>query len=199
MFLQKNIKIYNSLSGKIENFRSIKPGEVKIYACGVTVYDDLHLGHARQAIVFDVIRNYFEFLGYNINYIRNYTDVDDKIIKKAITKNKPMNEISSYYIKESEQDLKKLKVKPATYEPKVTDHIKDIIKYIAILIQKGFAYEKNGEVFFEVNKFKNYGKLSKRKVKDLLNTEVNPNKKNPEDFSLWKPAKQEETKWRSPW
>ena len=199
MILQEKIKVYNSLSGKIENFLPIKAGEVKIYACGVTVYDELHLGHARQAIVFDVIRNYFEFLGYNVIYVRNYTDVDDKIIKKAEAENKSMGEISSYYIKESEQDLKKLKVRPATYEPKVTEHINDIIKYIEILIQKGFAYEKNGEVFFEVNKFKNYGKLSKRKVEDLLSAEINSNKRNPEDFSLWKPAKQGEPKWKSPW
>lgn len=193
------IKISNTLTRKIEEFIPIKKNEVKIYACGVTPYDEIHIGHARQAIIFDVIRNYFEYLGYKTTYVRNYTDIDDKIIAKANKENKQAKEISEHYIQESKSDLQKLKVKSADFEPKVTESIPDIIEFIQKLIDNGHAYVVNGEVLFEVDSFKNYGKLSNRKVEELISTEDSPNKKKAYDFALWKPAKPGEPYWDSPW
>jgi cysteinyl-tRNA synthetase len=193
------IKIYNTLSRKVEEFVPIKENEMGMYACGVTPYDEIHLGHARQAVIFDVIRNYFEYLGYKVTYVRNFTDIDDKIISKANKENKSASEISEYYIKETGKDLKRIKVEDATYEPKVSECIEDIITYIQKLIDDGYAYEKNGEVLFEVEKFKEYGKLSNRRVEELISADVSPNKKKECDFSLWKPAKPGEPSWNSPW
>jgi cysteinyl-tRNA synthetase len=193
------IKLYNTLVRNVEEFKPIKDNEVKMYACGVTPYDEIHLGHARQAVIFDVIRNYFEYLGYHVVYVRNFTDIDDKIINKANKEKKEAREISERYINENKKDLKKLKVGDATFEPKVSDCIEDIIEYTQKLIDNGSAYHKNGEVLFEVEKFKEYGKLSNRRVDELISADSSLNKKKDCDFSLWKPAKPGEPSWNSPW
>jgi len=193
------IKIYNTLTRTIEEFTPLKKGELSMYACGVTTYDEIHIGHARQAVIFDLIKNYFTYLGYKVTYVRNYTDIDDKIINKANKENKSAKEVSEYYIEESKKDLKNLKVKEADYEPKVTECIPDIISYIEQLIASGNAYVSNGEVFFDVESFKGYGKLSNRKIDELTSGEDHLNKKRSNDFSLWKPAKPGEPSWDSPW
>lgn len=197
--MENELKIYNTLTRKIETFKSINENEVRMYACGITVYDESHVGHASQAIIFDAIRNILQYLGYKVTYVRNFTDIDDKIIKKAATTGKTANEIASFYIKDSSQDLAALKVKPANYEPRVTDHIPDIIEFVQQLIDKEYAYVNNHEVLFSVEKFPDYGKLSRQKLNQLVNTEDTPNKRNPLDFSLWKPAKEGEPSWESPW
>ncbi len=198
-----SIKILNTMSGKLEEFKPQNDKEVKMYACGITVYDESHIGHGSQAIIFDLIRRYLEYRKYKVEYVRNFTDIDDKIIKKANEQNKSALEISQYYINESINDLKNLKVNHATYEPKVSDHIKDIISFIQKLIDKNFAYVENGEVLFNTKNFDKYGKLSNRKIDDLqvqdLEADEKSNKHNPEDFTLWKPAKPEEPSWESPW
>lgn len=193
------IKLYSSLSRKKESFNPLKEKEIKIYACGVTPYDEIHIGHARQAVVYDVLRAYFEYRGYKVSYVRNFTDVDDKIIKRANDEKKESKEISEYFIKENSNDLKTLKVHKANYEPKVTECIQDIIDYIQVLIDKGFAYVVKGEVFFAIDKFSQYGKLSNRKQEELINSEESENKKNNNDFVLWKPWKEGEPYWESPW
>jgi cysteinyl-tRNA synthetase len=193
------INLYSSLTRKIEEFVPLKKGEVKMYACGITPYDEIHIGHARQAVVYDVMKAYFEYAGYKVKYIRNYTDVDDKIIKRANDEKKESTEISEHFIEENSKDLDMLKVHRATHEPKVTECIKDIIDYIQVLIDEGFAYAVKGEVFFEIDKFPEYGKLSNRKREDLINSEDTNNKKNSNDFVLWKPCKPGEPYWESPW
>ena len=193
------IRVHNSLTGKKEDFKLLIDGKVKMYACGVTPYDEIHIGHARQAIVYDVMRAYLEYLGYEVSYIRNFTDVDDKIINRANRDKKESSEVSEYYIKESLKDLELLKVKEATYQPKVTECMDDIIVLIQILIDKEYAYVVEGEVFFEISKFPEYGKLSNRKKENLINTEKSPNKKGENDFVLWKPCKEGEPHWNSPW
>lgn len=198
-FMKSMIKFYNTLTKKVDIFNSINSNKVTIYACGMTVYDDMHIGHARQAIFFDIIRNYFLHLGYKVNYVRNFTDIDDKIIKKANDKGCSFDFISSRYIEESIKDQKRLKIGLANYQPKVTEHIEEIINFIYILIKKGYAYCNNGEVFFNVNKFKDYGKLSRRKKEELRVCETSINKKNQSDFALWKSSKKGEPFWESPW
>lgn len=193
------LKLYNTLSRTLEVFKPVTPGEVKMYACGITVQDHSHIGHARQAIVFDVLRKFLEFAGYKVTYIRNFTDVDDKIIAKAIAQGKESHEISEYFIAESQKDLAALKVDGATIEPKVTEHIPDIIAFIQRLVDKGHAYVSDGEVLFDVQSFEGYGKLSNRKLDDQVSDDPSPNKRNPQDFSLWKPAKPQEPFWESPW
>ena len=193
------MKLYNSLSRKTENFVPLDPSMVKIYSCGVTTYDEIHLGHVRQAVVFDVLRNYFEYLGYKVIYVRNFTDIDDKIIKKANDKHQDPLELSDYYVQETVKDLRKLKVGDATFQPKVTETIPEIIDFIGALIDKGNAYVANGEVLFDVDSFTQYGKLSGRKTEDLVSGDESANKRKPYDFSLWKPAKEGEPFWDSPW
>ncbi|MDD4062746.1 MAG: cysteine--tRNA ligase [Candidatus Pacebacteria bacterium] len=193
------MKIYNTLTREKEDFIPLEDGMVKMYACGVTPYDEMHIGHARQAVVYDLMRRYFEYSKYNVKYVRNFTDIDDKIIKKANDQERESREISEHYIQESYTDLEKLKVKRATYEPKVSECIVDIINYIQVLIDKEFAYIANGEVIFSIDKFSEYGKLSNRKKEDLINTEESTNKKNQNDFVLWKPSKPGEPSWDSPW
>ena len=194
------MKIYNSLTRGKEDFKQITPGEVKMYACGITVYDECHIGHAMQAIFFDVIRRYLEYLGNKVTYVRNYTDVDDKIIAKGIELGRDPLEVSAYYIAEAEKDMLAIKVRPATHQPKVSDNIQAIQDFITGLLDKGAAYSSNGEVFFDVPKFKDYGRLSGRKTEELL-SEDGPvaGKRSPYDFSLWKPAKPGEPAWDSPW
>ena len=193
------MRIHSSLTRKMEDFRPLVDGELRMYACGITPYDEIHIGHARQAIVYDVIRAYFEFLGYKVTYVRNFTDVDDKIIQRANEEGRESREVSEQYIRENSRDLELLKVKKATHEPKVTDCIDDIIGYIQGLIDRGFAYVSNGEVLFDVAGFSGYGKLSNRKKEDLINAEDSPNKRSNNDFVLWKPHKPGEPHWESPW
>lgn len=198
----EKMRIYNTMSGKKEEFVPVTPGKVGIYACGVTVYDLCHLGHARSAIVFDVIRRYLRFKGYDVTYVRNFTDIDDKIIKRAQEENIPWDEVAKKYTEEYYRDMDRLGVGRADIEPKATDHIGDMVEIIKRLIEKGYAYTVNGDVFFEVDKFKDYGKLSKRKIEEMLagaRIEVDERKRNPMDFALWKSSKEGEPFWDSPW
>ncbi len=197
-----SLKIYNTLSGQKEDFAPIKPGEVKIYTCGVTVYDYNHVGHGRSLIVFDMIRRYLKYLGYNVIFVRNFTDIDDKIINRAKKECLPFSVISDKFIKEYFDDAEKFRIEPADIEPRVTTHIPDIIDFIQKLINSGYAYEADGDVYFSVRKFKDYGKLSKRSVDELLagaRIELGEKKKDPLDFALWKSAKAGEPYWESPW
>ena len=194
------IRIYNTLSHKKEDLVPIKDHDVKMYACGITPYDQAHIGHAMQAVVFDTIRRYLEFSGYKVTYVRNFTDVDDKIINRANQEGVSCQEISSRYIKESKQELARLKVRQADVEPLVSEHIKEIIAFVQGLIDKGHAYEKNGSVYFDVQSFKGYGKLSRRSLEDMMHQEEeSSDKKSPVDFALWKTSKPGEPFWDSPW
>lgn len=197
------MKITNSMSGKKEEFVPLKKGEVKIYACGVTVYDLSHIGHARQAIVYAMITDYLRYRGYNVTYVRNYTDVDDKIINKANQLGKNALEFSKEQIIETEKDMKDLHVTEADIKTKASEYIPQIIKFVDELIKKGHAYStEKGDVYFSVKSFKDYGKLSHRKVEELRNgvrIELEEGKKDPVDFALWKSAKPGEIYWESPW
>ena len=194
------IRLYNSLSHKKEDFAPLNDHDVKMYACGITPYDQAHIGHAMQAVIFDTIRRYLEFRGYKVTYVRNFTDVDDKIINRANKEGVPANDIATKYIKESKQELERLKVKPASFEPLVSEHIKEIISFVQGLIEKGHAYEKNGSVYFDVQSFKGYGKLSRRSVEEMMHQEdESSDKRSPADFALWKAVKPAEPCWESPW
>lgn len=197
------MKIFNSMTGKKEEFKPIKEREVKMYACGITVYDLSHIGHARQAIVYSMIKKYFEYRGYKVTYVRNYTDVDDKIINKANALSKNALDFSKEQIIETEKDMSALHVEPADIETKASEYIEKIIDFVGSLIEKGYAYATlNGDVYYSVRKFKYYGKLSHRNVDDMLNgvrIELEDGKKDPIDFALWKSAKPGEISWDSPW
>jgi cysteinyl-tRNA synthetase len=196
------LRIFNTLTGQKEIFEPLKAKRVGMYACGVTVYDYSHLGHARSALVFDVIRNYLRFSGYTVKYVRNFTDVDDKIINRASEEGKTWKEIAKTYLLAYKDDMKRLGVTPADVEPKATEHIPDIIKMIQTLIAKGHAYRMNGDVYYEVKTYPAYGRLSKRKAEDLLagaRVEVDERKRDPMDFALWKSSKAGEPAWDSPW
>jgi cysteinyl-tRNA synthetase len=196
------MRIYNTLTAKKEEFIPVEPGKVKMYACGVTVYDHCHIGHARSAIVFDVMRRYLQSRGYDITYIRNFTDIDDKIINKAREEGIAWDEVAGKYTDEYYRDMDRLGVGRADVEPKATDHIPEIIAIVNGLIEKGYAYEIQGDVYFEVGRFPEYGKLSKRDLDDLVagaRVEIDQKKRNPMDFSLWKASKQGEPSWESPW
>lgn len=196
------MKIFNTLTMQKEEFVPIKPNEVKMYVCGVTVYDDCHIGHARSSVVFDVIRKYFNFKGFKVTFVKNFTDVDDKIIKKSNSSNIPWGELTEKYIKSHDEDMKALMVDTPDYTPKATEFIKEMIDICVELIKKGFAYEKDGDVYFSVRKFKEYGKLSHRSIDDLLSgarVDVNELKDDPLDFALWKSSKPDEPFWESPW
>ena len=196
------MRVFNTLSGKKEVFSPLEEGKVKIYACGVTVYDLCHIGHARSAIVFDVIRRYFRYKGFDVTYIRNFTDIDDKIINRAKEEGIPWDEVARKYTEEYYRDMDALGVERADLEPRATEHIKEIIEIVKGLIEKGYAYVVDGDVYFEVEKFKDYGKLSKRSLKDMMagaRVDVDERKKNPLDFALWKASKEGEPAWPSPW
>lgn len=196
------IYVYNTLTNQKEEFEPITPGQVKIYACGVTVYDVSHVGHAMQAIIYDVIRNYLEFKGFDVTYVRNYTDVDDKIIARARELGLPALDHAEHMIKACQRDLEALDVQPADHEPRVSEHMQDIIDLIQKLIDRGHAYEVSGDVYFHVRSFPQYGRLSNSKIEDLLagtREEVNTRKRDPLDFALWKSAKPGEVHWPSPW
>lgn len=197
------MKITNSMSGKKEDFVPLKEGEVKMYACGITVYDLSHIGHARQAIVYAMITDYLRYRGYHVTYVRNYTDIDDKIISRANKLGKNALEFSKDQIYETEKDMADLHITDADITPKASEYIQKIIKFVEILIAKGYAYKtQKGDVYFSVKTFHEYGKLSHRKVDELLNgvrIELEEGKKEPIDFALWKSAKADEIYWESPW
>ena len=196
------IRIYNTLSRKKELFKPLKPDRVRMYVCGPTVYDSCHIGHARSAVVFDVIVRYLKVKGFEVTYVRNFTDVDDKIINRASQLGLKTQEIADKYITEFQDDMKTLNVENATIEPRATEHIELIIIIIMKLIEKGFAYQIDGDVFYSVESFKEYGKLSGRSLNDMepgARVDVDKRKKNPFDFSLWKPKKPGEPAWDSPW
>ena len=197
-----SLRIYNTLSGKKDEFVPLKEGEVRIYVCGVTVYDSCHVGHARSLLTFDVVYRYLSFLGYHVVFVRNFTDLDDKIIDRAREEGTTSDVIAERYIQEFYRDSKALGLLLPTYEPKATEHIPEIIALIRRLEEKGMAYQVNGDVFFPVDRFPGYGKLSRRKVEDLeagARVEVDERKRNPMDFALWKASKEGEPLWESPW
>lgn len=199
------MKILNTLTRRKEEFVPINEGKVGIYVCGPTVYDYIHIGNARPMIVFDTLRRYLEYKGYDVNYVSNFTDVDDKIIKRANEEGVDASVISERYIAEVKKDMAALNVREATTHPKATEEIPDMIEMVKTLIEKGYAYEVNGTVYFRTRKFKDYGKLSKKNIddlrsgnRDLLVSGVDE-KENPLDFVLWKPKKEGEPSWPSPW
>src|SRR5437016_5316542 len=196
------LKIFNTLTGRKDPFEPLVPGQVRMYVCGVTVYDDVHLGHARSAVVFDVIRRYLEYRGFNVTFVKNFTDVDDKIINRARELSLPWQAVTARYIDAYYRDMGRLGVRPATLEPKATEHMEEIIRLIRTLVEKGVAYRVNGDVYFEVQKYPAYGRLSKRKLDELqagARVEVDERKRNPMDFALWKSPKPGEPAWPSPW
>ena len=196
------IKLYNTLTGKKEEFVPIHSGKVSMYACGVTVYDYSHLGHARGAVVFDLIQRYFRRRGFDVKYVRNFTDVDDKIINRAKEEGMTASEVAHKYIEAYQEDMKRLGVSRADVEPKATEHIKEMIEVIKGLVEKGHAYVIEGDVYFRVASFKDYGKLAKRNLEDLkagARVEVDERKADPLDFALWKASKPGEPAWGSPW
>lgn len=196
------MKIYNTLTRKKEEFVPIEDGKIKMYVCGPTVYDFIHIGNARPYVIFDTIRRYFEYKGYEVNYVQNFTDVDDKIIKRANEEGVDASVISERYIAEALKDAEGLNVEPATKNPKVTEEMDHIIEMVQTLIDKGHAYEVDGTVFFDTDSFEGYGKLSGKNIEDLragARIEVDDNKKSPMDFVLWKPKKPGEPAWASPW
>ena len=196
------IKIYNTQIRRKEVFTPLAGNSVRMYVCGVTVYDLSHVGHARSAIVFDVIRRYLTFLGYQVRFVKNFTDVDDRIIRRAIEEGVPAAVISERYIEEYRKDMAALGVGAADEEPKATEHIVDMIALIERLIAKHVAYRMDGDVFFEVRRFPAYGKLSGKKLEELLagaRVEVDDRKRDPLDFALWKASKPGEPAWDSPW
>ena len=199
------MKIYNTLTKRKEEFVPLEEGKVKMYVCGPTVYNFIHIGNARPMIVFDTVRRYMEYKGYEVNYVSNFTDVDDKIIAKAVEEGVSSDEISSRYIKECKKDMADMNVKEATTHPLATQEIDGMIDMIQTLIDKGFAYEVNGTVYFRVKNFKEYGKLSHKNLEDLqsgfraLQVSGEDQKEDPLDFVLWKPKKEGEPFWVSPW
>ena len=196
------VKIYNTLTQKKEEFIPIHEGKVGMYVCGPTVYNYIHIGNARPMIVFDTVRRYLEYKGYEVNYVSNFTDVDDKIIKKANEEGISASEISERYIEECKKDMEALNIKPATKNPKATEEIDGMIEMIETLIEKGYAYEVDGTVYFRTRKFKEYGKLSKKNLDDLtagIRIAVEEAKEDSMDFVLWKPKKEGEPAWQSPW
>ncbi|MEJ8778710.1 cysteine--tRNA ligase [Pseudogracilibacillus sp. ICA-222130] len=196
------IKIYNSLTNKKEIFKSIEENKVRMYVCGPTVYNYIHIGNARPAIVFDTVRRYLEYKGYEVNYVLNFTDVDDKIIKRANELGEQIQDVTNRYIKAYLEDVKALGVKEATYHPRVTEAMDDIIDFVAGLVEKDYAYEVEGDVYFKPRAFDEYGKLSAQSIDELragARIQVGEIKEDPLDFALWKRAKEGEIAWDSPW
>ena len=199
------MKIYNTMSKKKEEFSPLEEGKVKMYVCGPTVYNFIHIGNARPMIAFDTVRRYFEYKGYDVNFVSNFTDVDDKIIKKAIEEGVTADEISKRYIAECKKDMEAMNIKPATKNPLATEEICGMVDMIQTLIDKGYAYEKNGTVYYRTRKFEGYGKLSHKNLDDLqsggrtLLVTGEDEKEDPLDFVLWKPKKEGEPAWESPW
>jgi len=200
--MKKDIHLYNSLTNSKEIFKPLVPGNVGIYVCGPTVYSSSHMGHARSAIVFDVIVRFLRQIGFKVNYVKNFTDIDDKIIEKANELNQKSEDIANKYKQEYIEDMKNLGCISPDHEPCVSQNINGIIDLIKEIIDKDFAYEINGDVYFQIDKFKEYGKLSNQSTDSMIENnriEFNPNKKNPLDFALWKKVKNNEPSWESPW
>ncbi|HTL62791.1 MAG TPA: cysteine--tRNA ligase [Nitrospira sp.] len=196
------LTLFNTLTGKLEPFTPIDANRVRMYVCGVTVYDYCHIGHARSALVFDMLRRYLQYSGYEVLFVKNFTDVDDKIIKRANEQHVSCEVITSRYIDAYYEDMGKLGIQAASIEPKATGHISEIIALTDALIKKGLAYAIDGDVYFEVDKYQDYGRLSKRKLEDLqagARVEVDERKRHPMDFALWKRSKPNEPSWPSPW
>ncbi len=196
------MKIFNTLTGEKEEFKPIAKGEVKMYVCGVTVYDRCHMGHARAGVAFDFIYRSLETLGYKVTYVRNFTDVDDKIINRANERNISCDELVEENIKTFYEDMGALNLKKPTHEPRATQYISQMLKLIEELVDKGLAYESKGDIFYSVRSFPQYGKLSKKNIDDLeegARVNINEDKRDPLDFALWKKAKDGEPKWESPW
>ncbi len=199
------MKLYNTMSKQKEEFVPLEEGKVKMYVCGPTVYNFIHIGNARPMIVFDTVRRYFEYKGFDVNFVSNFTDVDDKIIKKANEEGVTAEEISQRYIAECKKDMDGMNVKPATKNPLATEEIGGMVEMIQSLIDKGYAYEKNGTVYYRTRQFKEYGKLSHKNLDDLrsgnrsLLVSGEDEKEDPLDFVLWKPKKEGEPAWESPW
>ena len=200
------IQVYNTLTRQKEVFRPIKEGQVAFYVCGPTVYNYIHIGNARSAVAFDTIRRYFQYRGYQVNYVSNFTDVDDKIIKAAIVEGSTPEAIADKYIAAFKEDTGQLNIQPATVHPRVMENIEEIIAFVQTLIEKGHAYESEGDVYFKTESFKDYGHLSDQSLEDLLvgaserlDQAVAERKANPLDFALWKTAKPGEIAWDSPW
>lgn len=196
------LKVYNTLTRTKEEFKTLEPNKVKMYCCGPTVYDFLHVGNFRGAVFYNLLRNWLEKSGYDVTFVYNFTDVDDKILNRAVKEHKTPKEISETYIEEFKKDFSSLKLKPHTHNPKVTEHMGGIVKLIEKLIANGKAYEAQGEVYYSIKSFPTYGQLSNRQTEDLrtgVRIEVDPKKKDPLDFTLWKPAKPGEQSWPSPW
>ena len=198
------MKLYNTMTRQKEEFVPMEEGKVKMYVCGPTVYDYIHIGNARPYVVFDTVRRYLEYKGYEVTYVQNFTDVDDKIINRANKEGKTMAEISNKYIEEAFRDADGLNVKRATVHPRVTEEMDGIIAMVQTLIDKGFAYEDHGTVYYDTKKFPEYGKLSRKNLDELIagaseRVAIDDAKKNPTDFVLWKPKKEGEPSWTSPW
>ncbi|MGA2192620.1 MAG: cysteine--tRNA ligase [Nitrospirota bacterium] len=196
------LRVYNTLSGEKEDFRPLNDARVGIYACGVTVYDHSHLGHARGAVIFDVVRKYLRHKGFSVTYARNFTDVDDKIIKRAAETGMTWKEVAEKYTDEYIKDMQKLGVDRPDLEPRATDYIPEIVNLVKTLVDKGYAYASGDDVFFSVRKFPGYGKLSKKPLDDMMagaRVDVNEQKNDPLDFVLWKKSKPGEPSWDSPW
>ncbi|WP_036060354.1 cysteine--tRNA ligase [Leptotrichia wadei] len=196
------MKLYNTMTNKIEEFKTIEENKVKMYVCGPTVYNYIHLGNARPIVVFDTLARYFEHKGMEVKFVQNFTDVDDKIINKSMEEGTSASEVSEKYIKYFFEDISKLNILESVKRPKVTENMAEIIEIIQKLIDNGFAYEKDGDVYFEVKKYKDYGKLSNQKIEELelgARIDVSEIKKNPVDFALWKKKKDGEPFWESPW
>ncbi|MFQ5839857.1 MAG: cysteine--tRNA ligase [Candidatus Methylomirabilales bacterium] len=196
------LRIYNTLTQQKELFEPLHPGRVGIYACGITTYDVAHIGHARSALIFDVIWRYFEWLGWDVAYVRNFTDIDDKIINRAREQGRRWDEISDQYVQEFHRDMDRLGVKRPTVEPRATEHIADMIRLIETLVARGHAYPADGDVYFAVESFAEYGKLSHRRLEEMqagARVDVDERKRHPMDFVLWKRAKAGEPFWESPW
>jgi cysteinyl-tRNA synthetase len=198
----ETIKIYNTMSGKKEDFVPVESGKVNMYICGITAYDVCHLGHARSAIVFDIAKRYLRYKGFEVTHVRNITDIDDKIIARAAEEGISTEEVAGKYTKEYYNDMTLLGVSRADVEPNATDHIEEMVETIQGLIDNDYAYTVDGDVYFEVSKFSGYGKLSKKNIDDLISgarVDVDKRKKNPLDFALWKSSKEDEPSWDSPW
>jgi cysteinyl-tRNA synthetase len=197
-----SLRIFNTQAKKKEEFLPLQDGKVGMYVCGITAYDACHVGHARSAVVFDVITRYLRYRGYDVTYVKNFTDVDDKIIDKAHREQKGIAEISERYIREHNEDMEALGVAVPTVTPRATEHIEGMIRLVTTLIEKGLAYGVDGDIYYAVEKFPGYGKLSGRCLVDMLagaRIDVNKDKRNPYDFALWKASKEGDPWWESPW
>ncbi|SHE75904.1 cysteinyl-tRNA synthetase [Caloramator proteoclasticus DSM 10124] len=196
------IKVFNTMTRQKEDFVTVEPNVVKMYVCGPTVYNFFHIGNARTFIVFDTIRRYLEYRGYQVKFIQNFTDIDDKMIKRANEEGVTVKDVAEKYIGEYYKDADALNLKRATVNPRATEYINEIIKFVKDLEDKGFAYAVDGDVYFDTTKFKEYGKLSHQSIEDLeagARIEVDERKRNPMDFALWKAKKEGEPAWQSPW